>query len=444
MSNSSSRRRNPKRRKPAGPPEVSAEILIDGLGAAGDGVGIWRDAPVYVAGLLPGERAVVRVAGRRGDGRVAQLETLLEAAPERTAPPCPHAATCGGCVLQHMADAPYAAWKDSLLDRTLSARGLTPETRLPLRRVAAGRRRIRLAAIGRSGGVALGFNGKASRQIIDLDHCLAAASGLADAPGRLRPLAAKLLRQGEAADFDVRVAETGLDLLIVRERPFDLPERELLGAFANAENIARISGTDADDNPPEIIAERAAPTLDLGRMHVTPPPGAFLQPTADGEALMADYIAERLAGANRIADLYAGWGAFALRLANPAHVQAFEGNAAMIQALNRARSTADLGGFVDGHVRDLARRPLLPPDLKGFDALVLDPPRNGAQAQAAQLATAGPPRIVYLSCNPASFARDAAMLVAGGYRFMEAMPIDQFRWTPHLEVAAYFERPAAA
>lgn len=444
MSNSSSRRRNPrrggKRGKARAPAEAIADVTIDGLGAGGDGVGVWHDAPLYAAGLLPGERARLRIAERRGAGRVGHLEELLEPSPDRTAPPCPYAETCGGCSLQHLADAPYAAWKDSLLDRALATRGLTPESRLPLLRVGEGRRRLRMAAVGRSAGVALGFNGKSSRMIVDIDHCLAAVPGLAEAPGLIRPLADAILAAGETADFDVRWAKAGLDLLIVRERSFDLDERRKLAEFAEANGFARISWTPDDSEPPEIVAERAAPVFNFGRLGATPPPGAFLQPTAEGEAQMAAFVAERLAGAKRIADLYAGWGAFALRLADPAHVQAFEGNAAMVQSLNRARAASGLGGFVDGHVRDLARQPLLAPDLKSFDALVLDPPRSGAEIQTAQLAKAGPARIVYLSCNPASFARDAAALVAGGYRFLEVMPIDQFRWTPHLEVASYFER----
>lgn len=437
MSNSSSRRRSPKRPRPKA---VDAEIVVDRLGAAGDGVGDWRGTPVYAPGLLPGERAHVRLTDRRGDGRLGEAQELLEAAPERVEPPCVHAGDCGGCAVQHMADAAYAAWKEAGLDRALRARGVAPGRRAPILRIPEGRRRVRFAARGLAGGPIVGFNARASNRIVDIDRCLAATPDIAGAPARLRPLLGELLQSGESADVEVRASETGLDILFVRARPFDLAEREAAAGFAAREGVARIAHRASDRATPEIVTERAAPTLDLGRLRLAPPPGTFLQPTAGGEAAMAAFAAERLNGARRIADLYAGWGAFALRLADPMHVVAYEGDAAMIDVLNRARAAAGLGGFVDGVARDLARQPLLAADLAGFDAVLLDPPRGGAPTQAAALAEAGPERVVYLSCNPTAFARDARTLIDGGYRLVEIMPIDQFRWTPHLEAAAYFTR----
>jgi len=439
MSNSWSRRRKSKRqtRQPA---PLEAEIEISGLGAGGDGVARWRDAPVYAPGLLPGERALVDIGGRRGEGRLAETRQILALSPDRVEPPCPHAGQCGGCAVQHLADAAYAAWKSDLLDRALSARALAPETRGALVRFEEGRRRLRFAVRGRAEGPVFGFNGKASKRIVDIDACLAATPALADAPTKLRPLLAKLLQPGEPADVEALAAAAGLDVLIVRRRPFDLPEREAIAEAAARLGLARVAWRADDRDAPEIVAERTPPSLDIAGAVVTPPPGAFLQPTAAGEAAMAAFAAERLAGAGRIADLYAGWGAFALRLARPAHVAAYEGDAAMIDCLNRAAGAANLGGFLKGEARDLARQPLLGAELRRLDGVVLDPPRGGAPAQAEALAADGPPRVVYLSCNPAALARDARVLVDGGYRFVEATPIDQFRWTPHLEVAAYFER----
>lgn len=439
MSNISSRRTN-RRRRPAGPKPVDAEIDVREVGAGGDGVGDWRGAPVYAPGLLPGERARVRLGRNRGPGRVAEVLERLTAAPERIAPPCAHADLCGGCEVQHWADAAYVRWKDALLDRPLAARGLTPETRHPMLRFDEGRRRLRFAALRRAAGVVLGFNARGSDLIVDVTRCVAAVDALVEAPTRLRPLVEALLKPGERADFDVRAMTAGLDVLAIRERPFDLTEREFAAASLDGLGVARLAWRAADDIEPEIVAERAQPSLDLGRFAVAPPPGAFLQPTAAGEAAMAAFAAERLAGAGRIADLYSGWGPFALRLAKPAHVAAFEGDSAMVLALNRAARDAGLGGFAAGETRDLARRPLLGEELKRFDAVILDPPRSGAAAQAAALAAEGPARVVYLSCNPAALARDARTLVDGGYRFVEATPIDQFRWTPHLEVAAFFLR----
>lgn len=440
MSNSWSRRRKPKRR---GPPPVEAEIVVERLGAAGDGIGEWRGAPVYAPGLLPGERARVRLTAKRGDGRLAEVLERMEAAPTRAEPPCPHAADCGGCAVQHMTDDAYVAWKDALTDQAFAARGVAPERRLPLLRINEGRRRARFAAIDRAEGPVFGFNAKASKRIVDIERCLAAAAELSDAPTLLRPLLAGLLTPGEAIDVEARTSLAGLDVLLVRSRPFDLDERERIASFAAELGLARVAWKPEDAELPEIVAERASPALDLGPLQIAPPPGAFLQPTSGGEAAMAAFAAERVNGLGRIADLYAGCGAFALRLADPLHVEAYEGDRGMIASLNRAAGAAGLGGFVKGTVRDLARQPLAGEELRRFDGVVLDPPRSGAQSQAAALAADGPGRVVYLSCNPAALARDARLLLDGGYRFLEAMPIDQFRWTPHLEVAAYFERPGA-
>lgn len=440
MSSSSSRRRKGPRRPQ--PKPVEAEIVIDRLGGGGDGVGTWQDQPVYAPGLLPGERAAVRLTGRRGDGRSAEPRELLEPSPDRVEPPCAFAGVCGGCAVQHLADAAYVAWKEDLFDRALRARGVTAERRLPMLRIEEGRRRLRFAARGLADGPVIGFNVKAGKHIVDIDKCIAAAPEIKDSPTRLRPLLMCLLGAGEGMDVEVRTSVAGLDFLLVRARPLDLAEREAVAAFAEAEGIARVAWRADDRSAPEVVAERAQPALDFGGVAATPAPGGFVQPTGGGEAAMAAFAAEKLAGAQRVADLYAGAGAFALRLADPAHVEAFEGDAAAVEALNRARAGAGLGGFVDGHVRDLARRPLLAAELAPYDGLILDPPRSGAATQAAMLAEAGPDRVVYLSCAPAAFARDARTLIDGGYRLVEVMPIDQFRWTPHLEAAAYFERTA--
>ncbi|MGZ0186462.1 MAG: class I SAM-dependent RNA methyltransferase [Alphaproteobacteria bacterium] len=439
MSNSSSRRGNHRRRAKA-PPAVETEITISRLGSGGDGIGDWKGAPVYVPGLLAGERAKVRLGAKRGDGRIAEVLEVLEPAPDRVEPPCAYAGECGGCVVQHMSDDAYLAWKEDILIRALASKRLVPEILLPMVRIDEGRRRLRFAAIGRAHGPVMGFNAKASSQIVDLDACIAATPDLQASPQLIRPLINRLLKPTEKADIDVRSSRAGLDILIVRARPFDLDERQAIADFADTQRVARVTWRSDDQDSPQIIAERKEPELRVGGHSIIPSPGAFLQPTAGGEDAMAAFAARRLAGAKRVADLYAGWGPFALRLANPIHVEAFEGEAAMVEALNRAAGIANLGGHLVGVTRDLARQPLLKDDLKRFDGLLLDPPRSGAAIQCTKLAADGPPKIVYLSCNPAALARDAAILLGGGYRFVEAMPIDQFRWTPHLEVACYFER----
>jgi len=441
MSNSSSRRGS--RRRGRARPAVETEIVVESLGAGGDGVSAYQGKPVYAPGLLPGERARVRLTASRGEGRVAETVERLTTSPERVDPPCPHAEECGGCAVQHLSDAGYLAWKTGLYERPLASRGIEAGRLLPMFRAEDGRRRIRLAAMGTAGEAILGFNIKGSRRIVAVQRCVAASPDLADAPATLKPLLDRLLAPGEAADIEVRTSDNGLDVLMIRERPFDLAEREAVAVFAAEAKLARFAWQAADGDIPEAVAALTAPTLQAGSIVAAPPPGAFLQPLASGEAAMADFAARHLAGASRIADLFCGWGPFALRLGGDGvHVEAFEGDAAMIDALNAAARAGGVGEFVEGRARDLARQPLMGEELARFDAVLLDPPRSGAAPQAGALPDAGPTRVVYLSCNPAAFARDARTLLDGGYRLQELQPIDQFRWTPHLELAAYFERDA--
>ena len=446
MSNTSSRRRS---RKPGRPKRralapIDANITVERLGALGDGIGAHNGAPFYASGLLPGEDVRVRLGEKKGDGRIAEVLEVLLPAPERVTPPCAYADQCGGCAVQHMAEGAYLSWKEGLVDQALGSRSLEPETRLPLIRIGEGRRRLRFAAIGRAGGAILGFNAHASRQIVPIDKCIAAVPDLAELPVALRPLLDRLLQSGESGDVEAWASPTGLDLLLVRSRPLDLTERQAIADFADAQNIARFAWVAEDGDISESVAARRTPVITMGRVRAAPPPGAFLQPTSEGEQAMADFASEHLQGAKHIADLYTGWGPFALRLGgHGVHVAAYEGAPAMIAALNQAAGQAGLGGFVKGHVRDLARRPLRMDELEPYDALLLNPPRSGAAHQVESLATGGPDRIVYLSCNPAALARDGRVLVDAGYRFRIAQPIDQFRWTPHLEVATLFYRGEA-
>ncbi|MEK9923600.1 MAG: hypothetical protein VW521_12090 [Rhodospirillales bacterium] len=436
MSNSWSQRR--KRKRPPVPVEV--DIKIDRLGSGGDGISDHLGKPVYAPGLLPGEKALVRLTNNRGDGRIAEIITRHSNSLDRITPICLHAESCGGCSVQHLSSSAYLDWKEDLLTKALSLKGLVVEQRHPIIQIEDGRRRLRFAAIGTSTGAVLGFNSKASRKIVGIEHCHVAIPELTDIAPHLRPLLNKLLGTGEAADLEVRNSVSGLDVLLVRARELNYQERVDISSWMSDFDGARFAWLPIDNEIPEIIIERRPPSLDINGMSVTPPPGAFLQPTAAGEAFMAKFVAARLEGASHVADLFSGWGAFALRIAGSMHVQAYEGSELMISSLNQAAGAAGLRGYVTGFTRDLERQPLLENELSQFDAIVLDPPRAGAFKQSQLLAAGGPNRIVYLSCSPIALARDAQVLVNGGYHFREAQPIDQFRWTPHLEVACLFER----
>ena len=436
MSNSWSRRRKPKR---AGSP-VEVDIVIRHLGASGDGIAEYSGSPVYASGLLPGEKATVRLTGPRGDGRIAEALARHSDSADRVTPSCNYAEECGGCSVQHLSTGAYLAWKEGLLARALASKGLAPERLEPMVEIKDGRRRLRFASIGRSSGPVLGFNMKASKKIIGIDYCIAAEPALSEAISHSHALLSKILLAGETADLEVGTSLNGLDFLLVRSRPLEYQERVDIASWMSEIEAARFAWLAKDNELPEVIIERRSPTLSVAGISVTPSPGAFLQPTAAGEEFMAKFVLEHLRGARRVADLYSGWGAFALRLAKSMHVEAFEGSETMISSLNLAAGAAGLAGHLAGFTRDLERQPLQNDELNRFDAIVLDPPRGGALKQVQSLVSSGPKRIVYLSCNPAALARDGKILVDGGYRFLEAQPIDQFRWTSHLEVACLFER----
>jgi len=436
MSSSWSQRR--KRKRPPVPVEV--DIKIDRLGSGGDGISEHLGKPVYAPGLLPGEKALVRLTNNRGDGRIAETITRHSNSVDRITPACLHAEACGGCSVQHLSSSAYSEWKENLLTKALSSKGLVAERRHPIVQIEDGRRRLRFAVIGTSTGAVLGFNSKASRKIVGIEHCYVAIPELTDIAQQIRSLLSNLLETGETADVEVRNSVSGLDFLLVRTRELNYQERIEIASWMSDFDGARFAWLPVDNEIPEIIIERRPPSLDINGISVTPPPGAFFQPTAAGEALMAKFIAARLEGSSIVADLFSGWGAFALRLAGSMHVQAYEGSELMISSLNQAAAAAGLRGYVTGFTRDLERQPLLENELSQFDAIVLDPPRSGALKQSQLIAAGGPNRIVYLSCNPIALARDAQVLVNGGYQFREAQPVDQFRWTPHLEVACLFER----
>jgi len=396
------------------------------LAISGDGM---TAGGLRVPGALPGERVRGPVAG----GVLAPVE-ILAAVPERVTPPCPHAGPCGGCVLQHGSDAFVAAWKRGIVERALAARGLTAE-RAPLVTVPpAARRRAVLTARRTKRTVILGFHGRRSDTLIDAPACRVLAPAIAAARPALMALVAVAAARGGGLRLTVTAGPAGLDVDLAEGKPLDAALRLRLAEAAEAWDLARISVGG------EPVAQRRPPFHLLGRARVTPPPGAFLQPTAEGEAALVAEVRAALGDAARTADLFAGCGTFALPLAEAAEVHAVEGAAPMLAALDAGWRKATGLRRVTTEARDLFRRPLLPDELARFDAVVLDPPRAGAEAQARALAASRVPRVAMVSCNPVSFARDAAILVAGGYRLDRLAIVDQFRWSAHVELAGRFRR----
>ena len=423
-------------------PDRAAEVVIERLGGRGDGIAQTEAGPMFVPNALPGERLLVRVGKPRGEGFTAKAVEHLETSPARTEPPCPHFGQCGGCAVQHLSEEAYAGWKRGLLLEALERRGLPLEAAGDLILCEPHRRRLRFAAVGRKGSAVLGFNRRESNQIVDLSACAVADPAIATKLEPLKDLLAKLLKPKQLCDVEIVAAENGLDLLLVSKISLNGRNRMLLVDFAGAEGCTRVSVQADERFPPEVVVEFDAPQIRFGDVPAHPPPGAFLQPSADGEQALRQAVQALIPpGTMKITELYAGCGAFGLPLAAAGfRVTAYEGDEAMVKTLTQAAGRNSLGGRIAGRVRDLVRQPVRPSELADTDLVLLDPPRNGAAAQVELLAESDVPAIIYVSCNPATFARDAAMLAEAGYDLRHVTPVDQFVYTSHLEVLGLFLR----
>jgi len=391
---------------------------------------------LHVAGVLPGETVRLR-AGPEGP----VLDEVLAPSPSRRTPPCPHFGTCGGCVLQHWDGDSALAWKVERLRATLALERLETEI-LPVFRTAPGGRRRAALHVRRGSSRAearIGFKARKSWSLVDIDVCAVLDPGIVRALPALRRLAAPLLEHPKSApSLHVTVTDDGLDIDVTgveaRSGGLSADARQEVAALAAEAGLARL--TLAGD----ILFQQRQPSLRIGRARVALPAGAFLQADPAAEAAMVAEARVAVEGARRIADLFCGLGAFTFPLAEVAPVLAMDGSAPAIRALAAAVATAPGLHGVTAEARDLFRRPLSAAELKRIDAVVFDPPRAGALAQAAEIAQSGAARVVGVSCNPATFARDARRLVDGGFRLERIRPVDQFLWSSHLELVAVFSR----
>jgi 23S rRNA (uracil1939-C5)-methyltransferase len=390
-------------------------------------------------------RLAARGDGMTADGRAVPLAAPGDAVladgsivrgPHHQTPPCRHFPTCGGCTLQHVDDAAYA---DYLVDRiagALAAQGLTADIAHPHLSPPRTRRRASLRAerIGRK--VLLGFNEGQSRRIVDLAECWILLPALFALLAPVRGLLATLLPDRRSCGVELALADQGVDLLLTGIDSEGLAAIEAINGFAQAHGLARVA-VDGGYGP-EARWEPEPVTVTLGGVPVGLPAGGFLQATADGEAALLDAVRDAVGDAAVIADLFSGLGTFALPLSASAKVLAAEGARDAILSLKAAAARA--GRPIVADHRDLFRRPCTAAELSRFGAVVLDPPRAGAKEQVAELAKADLPRMAYVSCNPATFARDARMLIDGGWRLEWIRPVGQFRWSTHVELAARFRR----
>lgn len=403
------------------------EVTIERLGHLGDGI---APGPVYAHRTLPGEIIAGDVLGNRIDA-----PRIVTPSPDRVTPPCPHYRACGGCQLMHASDGFTAGWKQEIARAALAAQGLDTEWRALQSSPPASRRRATFAARRTKKGTLVGFHGRASGTITEIPGCrLLDPVLLAGLPAIHALTEAGASRKG-ALDVTVTATGGGLDMAVSGGKPADGPLRLTLAGLAETHDLARLSW-DGDT-----LALRRPPVQTFGRAEVSPPPGAFLQATPEGEAALLSAVREITRGARRIVDLFAGSGTFALPLAEAAEVHAVEGNAAMTGALDRGWRHAQGLKRVTTEARDLFRRPLMPDELAGFDAAVIDPPRAGAEAQILELARARLPVIAHVSCNPVTFARDARVLADAGYSLDWVQVVDQFRWSVHVELVGAFRLP---
>lgn len=394
------------------------------LGHLGDGV---AEGPVYASRVLPGEVIEGEIAG----GRIVRPK-IVTPSPDRVSAPCRHYKSCGGCALQHASDRFVEKWKAEVVRQALAAQGLEAPVRKVVTSPAASRRRATFSGRRLKSGPVVGFHAPASDALTAVPDCrLLSPEVMAGLPA-LEALVAMLgSRKGEMR-LAVTATDTGLDVDAMGGRPLNRADWEALAELARAHDLARLAVEG------ELVVERRPPQMHFEGVAVVPPSGAFLQATASGEAALLAGVREAVGDAARIVDLFAGCGTFTLPLARTAEVHAVEGEAGLLAALDEGWRKANGLKKVTTEVRDLFRRPLLPDELAGAEAVVIDPPRAGAESQTRALSDAQVPVIAFVSCNPQTFARDAKILMDAGYELEWIDVIDQFRWATHIELVARF------
>ena len=408
-------------------------LTIDHVGHHGDGVAISGGQAVYVPYALSGETIeVAPVPGHPDRRRLLQVDI---ASPHRIAPFCPHFGVCGGCAIQHWESEPYRAWKRGIVVETLARFGIDCEVDPLVDAHGIGRRRITLhARMGTHEVLKVGFSAAGLHDIIPVDRCPILDPGLGGALDAAWALAEPLIVIGKPLDIQITTTDVGLDVDVRGSGPLPSALIATLSLLAERHRLARLT------RHGELVLMRTPPTIMMGAAQVTLPPGSFLQATVAGEEALAELVSQHCNRSKHIADLFCGVGPFALRLAAKSRVTAFDSDAGAVVALRKAATSTSGLKPVKAEARDLFRRPLVPQELRDYDTVVFDPPRQGAEAQAKHLAASKIPVVIAVSCNVTTFARDARILIDGGYQIESVTPVDQFRHTPHVELVARFRK----
>jgi 23S rRNA (uracil1939-C5)-methyltransferase len=402
------------------------QIEITRLGHHGDGIAA---GPIFAAKTLPGEIVEGDITGDR-----VLSPSVITSSPDRVKPPCAHFKACGGCALQHASDDFVAEWKSDVVRTALSHQGIDVPISSVFTSPSQSRRRATFAGRRTKKGVLVGLHGRASGTLVPVPNCVLMTQKIMDG----MPAFEALVQIGGSRRVEMAITVTdsdaGLDVSVVGGKELDMALRSDLAGVVREHEIIRLSWNDDE------VVQETRPFLSFGRARLVPPPGAFLQATRHGEQSLIALMKEAVSGAERVVDLFAGCGTFALPMAEFAEVHAVEGEQGMLNSLSEAWKTAHGLKPVTVATRDLFRQPLLPEELKKFDAAIIDPPRAGALAQTGELAKSNLKSIGFVSCNPVTFGRDAKTLVEAGFTIDWLHVVDQFRWSPHVEIAAKFSR----
>ena len=404
------------------------KVLIDRLGHHGDGIALGPTGPIFASQTLPGEEVEGDLAGDR-----LSNTRIITPSDQRVRSPCTHAKTCGGCALQHASNAFVSGWKVDIVRSALAGQGLQADFLSIITSPPCSRRRATLSARRTKSGVLLGFHARASDVLVSVPLCQLLHPEIVAG----FPALEALVKIGGSRSAEVSLTVTqssgGLDVSVTGGKPIEAGLAMELARVVEAFGLARLTWNG------EGVALRTMPMQRFGRALVAPPPGAFLQATAEGEAALLLAVTNAIGPARRVVDLFAGVGTFALPLCERAEVHAVEGEPAMVAAMEKGWRLASGLRRLTTESRDLFRRPLEPDEFTGFDAVVIDPPRAGAEAQFATLAKARVPIIASVSCNPVTFARDAKVMQQAGYTVKSVQVVDQFRWSSHVELVGKFE-----
>ena len=412
---------------------MAEHLVIDHVGHRGDGIGFTGGESLFVPYTLAGETVEVEPVADHPDRR--SLMRVEHASPERIDPFCKYFGACGGCAIQHWQPEAYRAWKRQIVVDTLAHAGIECDVAALIDAHGAGRRRITVhARRGGDGELRTGFAAANSHAIVAIAECPILDPGLRGALNAARALAEALKPTAKPLDIQVTAASNGLDVDVRGSGPLSTALIASLSEIAQLHGLARLT------RHGELVLMRSPPTIEIGAARVILPPGSFLQATLAGEEALAALVSGHCKRAKHIADLFCGVGPFALRLAAKARVSAFDSDAGAVTALSKAVTSVSGLKPVKAEARDLFRRPLMAQELRDYDTIVFDPPRQGALAQVKQLAASKIPVVIAVSCNVATFARDARVLIDGGYKIEGVTPVDQFRHTPHVELVARFRR----